>query len=301
MLFVTFRIVDVSKVRQGFAQLDVIEWVGALLAFVLLHALSAMKWRFFLSLVGARLPVRVALRCHAAGLFANLCLPSLIGGDVLRAGLALPSTDRRTALVVGSVVDRVADLSALITVAVLGLAAAPWARERLGADSALPVAAAILGGGALCGSLALAFFYRRARRLPRKLGRKVVEVVRAVTVLRKNPTSAMFGFACAVTLQAAFVLVNVALGSAVGLDLPLSLWFLLWPLAKVAAMLPLGFGGIGVREIAFAALVRPFGDDSLAVTQSLIWQTVLISGGLICGAYWTFWPAPRPTVRPDAT
>jgi uncharacterized membrane protein YbhN (UPF0104 family) len=136
VLFVTLQVVDVSRVRAGFEQLDLLAWIGALGAFLVLHALSALKWRFFLSLVGARLPVAVTLRCHAAGLFANLCLPSLIGGDVLRAGLALPSTDRRTALVVGSVVDRVADLSALLTVAVLGLAAAPWAREKIGADSA---------------------------------------------------------------------------------------------------------------------------------------------------------------------
>jgi len=97
------------------------------------------------------------------------------------------------------------------------------------------------------------------------------------------------GYLVAVALQSGFVLVNVALGTRIGLDLPLELWFLLWPLAKIAAMVPLGFGGLGVREAAFFTLVQPFGDGALAVTESLIWQTVLIAGGLACGAVWTFW------------
>ena len=33
----------------------------------------------------APFPPADALRCYAAGLFANLYLPSIVGGDVLRA------------------------------------------------------------------------------------------------------------------------------------------------------------------------------------------------------------------------
>jgi len=289
VLSIALMLVDREQVLAGFRQLGVLDWVLALGAFLFLHAISALKWRFFVGLVGAHLPLTRALHCHAAGLFANLCLPSLIGGDVLRAGLALRSTDRRTALVVGSVVDRVADLAALLTVTTVGLMLAPWARERLGSQGSLIALAVVLLGGAVCGWLALQFAFRRARRLPRKLGRKIVEVTRAVTIMRRNPSRAVGGYLVAVGLQSGFVLVNVALGTRIGLELPLELWFLLWPLAKIAAMVPLGFGGLGVREAAFFTLVQPFGDGALAVTESLIWQTVLIAGGLACGAVWTFW------------
>lgn len=294
VLGVAFSLADRDTVVAGFRRLEVADWMLALLAFLVLHAVSALKWRFFLALVGARLPLANALHCHAAGLFANLCLPSLIGGDVLRAGLALRATDRRTALVVGSVVDRVADLAALLSVTLVGLVLAPWARERLGGTGSLVTLGAALALGAVCGVVALRLAYARARRLPRKLGRKVVEVMRAVTVLQANPVRAVCGYLLAVVLQSGFVLVNVGLGERVGLDLPVALWFLLWPLAKIAAMAPLSFGGLGVREAAFSTLVTPFGDGNLAFTQSLVWQTVLIAGGLACGAVWTFWtPAGR--------
>ncbi len=64
-------------------------------------------------------------------------------------------------------------------------------------------------------------------------------------------------------------------------------------------MLPVSFGGLGVREAAFAALVAPFGPESLAVAQSLVWQSVLIAGGLAAGGFWVLSPG-RVTVRPAA-
>ena len=89
-----------------------------------------------------------------------------------------------------------------------------------------------------------------------------------------------------VLLQGGFVLVNVVVGESLGLDLPVGTWFLLWPLAKIAAMLPLSFGGLGVREAAFAGLLVPWGLEGIAVVQSLVWQSVLLVGGLIAGGYW---------------
>jgi len=291
VLAVVLSVVDLEQAKEGFARLSLEPWLVALATWLGLHALSALKWRFLLGLAGAHIPARHALTCHAAGLFANLCLPSLIGGDVLRAGLALKATDRKTALVVGSVVDRVADLTALLSVATFGFATAPWAQERLGGAATLPLAAALIACGALGSWAALRFLLARVRRLPRKLGKRLVEVARALDTMRRSPGRAVAGWCACLVIQTGFVLVNVYLGEAIGLDLELSLWLVLWPLAKIAAMLPVSFGGLGVREAAFAALVSPFGPEALAVAQSLVWQSVLIVGGLLCGGFWMVSPA----------
>ncbi len=294
-------LVDLDAARDGLSRVRILPWLAAVAAFLGLHAVSALKWRFMLSLGGARLPARHALTCHAAGLFANLCMPSLIGGDVLRAGLALPLVRRRTALVVGSVVDRVADLSALLTVALAGLVAVPWAQDVVSAKQAIPIVGGLLALGAVCGLVGLRILLRRsaARRLPRKIVRRVIEVRGALRTMRRKPGRSLCGWSACVAIQTGFVLVNVQLGALVGLDLDLGLWFLLWPLAKIAAMLPVSFGGLGVREAAFAALVAPFGPESLAVAQSLVWQSVLIAGGLAAGGFWVLSPG-RVTVRPAA-
>ena len=69
--------------------------------------------------------------------------------------------------------------------------------------------------------------------------------------------------------------------------LPLHVWFLTWPLAKISAMLPISMGGIGVREVALAVLLGRFGIPfSSAVGLGLLWESVLIAGSGIGGGFY---------------
>ena len=290
-------VVGIDGARAGFERLAPWAFALALVVFLSLQAVSALKWRWFVSLAGARLSAGDAVGCHAAGLFANLCLPSLIGGDVLRLTLALPRTraGTRTSLVLGSIVDRVADLLALATLALFGLLASPAAAGRLGGTLvAIPVTLGVMilgGAGAACG-LKILLARRPLRRQPRKL----IQVLRGLRALRRRPVSALAAWSSCLAIQGGFVLVNVVVGRSLGLELSVGMWFLLWPLAKIAAMLPISFGGLGVREAAFAALLAPWGLQGLAVAQSLVWQSVLLVGGLLAGLYWSqALAAPRTT------
>jgi len=50
-------------------------------------------------------------------------------------------------------------------------------------------------------------------------------------------------------------------------------------------VLPLTQGGIGVREAALVALLAPFGAPiHLVLAAGLMWEAVIIVGGLIAGA-----------------
>jgi glycosyltransferase 2 family protein len=124
------------------------------------------------------------------------------------------------------------------------------------------------------------------RRLPRKVARFAIKALRAFRTVKSSPLKVALGTAICVALQAGFVLLNVGLGRMIGMELDVGLWFLLWPLSKIASMLPVSLGGLGVREATFGLLVKPFLDSRLAIAESLIWQTVLVAGGLIAGGYW---------------
>jgi uncharacterized membrane protein YbhN (UPF0104 family) len=65
----------------------------------------------------------------------------------------------------------------------------------------------------------------------------------------------------------------------------LRVWLFAWPLAKLAAVLPLTQGGMGVREAALVALLTPFGaPGALVLAAGLVWEGVIIAGGLLSGA-----------------
>jgi len=55
----------------------------------------------------------------------------------------------------------------------------------------------------------------------------------------------------------------------------------------VASLMPISLGGLAVREASLATLLLPFGVPAAqAIVCSLLWQTVMIAGGLLGGLVW---------------
>jgi glycosyltransferase 2 family protein len=85
-------------------------------------------------------------------------------------------------------------------------------------------------------------------------------------------------------IQATFLLLTARLAVSCGLVLPLRDWLFAWPLAKLAAVLPLTQGGIGIREAALVGLLSPFGAaPHLVLAAGLVWEAIVITGGLVSG------------------
>lgn len=275
---------------SDFARRSPLVWAGSLALFLLLHAGGAMKWRLFLSLAspsGATVPVRSALRFYGAGLFANLCLPTMIGGDVVRAGLALGASQEKEAVVIGSVADRLADLLALGLLAAAAAWMSPSARDALAQRSISPATIVLAFVGLLLAGVAVLALLLRASassRLPARFAGALAKVRGAAAALRGRPGRALCGFGLCLALQSGFILLNAWIGTAIGIELDLAAWFLVVPLAKIAAMVPVSLGGIGVREVAVVALTAPLGvEREIAVAQSLVWQSVLVAGSVLAG------------------
>ena len=252
-----------------------------LAAYLCAHTVAMLKWRMMVNTAGAELSVALSMRCYFAGLFGNVFLPSLVGGDLIRAGLAMRSAQHRAGALLASLVDRMLDIVALGLVAGVAGLLVPRALDERSRRVflALGVVLTVLGLGA---ALLAAFFPVRRFSLRRR--RKLVKVRQAVRAMMRRPGRVAAALALAVGIQGSFALLNAWIGVWCGLDVPLYVWLFVWPLGKISAMLPVTQGGIGVREAALAALLLPFGvPAALAVAVGLIWQVVIISGGLIGG------------------
>jgi uncharacterized membrane protein YbhN (UPF0104 family) len=87
------------------------------------------------------------------------------------------------------------------------------------------------------------------------------------------------------TVQGAFIGVNIALAQTVGVTVPIAAWFFAWPLSKIIASLPISLAGLGVREASLAGFLAPLGAAPASVIATgLLWQTILFATGLIGGA-----------------
>lgn len=278
------------QIAEGFSAVTVANWIAVFLPFLVIHFFSALKWRLYLKLCGAEFGTRETLRCYGAGLFANLCMPSMIGGDLLRAMLAMKHARSKAGVVLAALLDRLSDAMSLAILTLIGAITCP----PVAGATASPVQRALLALGlgvigiaAAAIGVTILFKKKPLRRWPRKKANKILGLLRALRTVRRTPGIAVVGVFSGCAIQGGLLLLNERLGRALGLDLPLSVWFLAWPVAKLAAMMPISFAGIGVREGAFAAVLKPFTEKGgLAVSVSLVWQTILIGGGFVGGIFW---------------
>ena len=258
-------------------------WLMTLAAYLLLHLLGVTKWRMMVNLAGGGLTFAAAVRCYYAGLFGSVYLPSIIGGDVVRAGLALRQAKSKVGLLLGSLADRIQDLLALAVVAGIGALLLPRQLDpqsrRIFWFLALAFLAGILG---LLGLMAVL----PARRFPFRLRRKIAEIRQGIRAGLRRPQIMLLSLCFGIVLQIGLTMLNSFLADACGLHIARTVWLFVWPLSKIAAMMPVSQGGIGVREATLVALLRPFGaPPALAFAAGLVFQTILIGGGLLSGLF----------------
>lgn len=261
-------------------------WLSIVAGFIAIHFVGVAKWRMILNTNagGSLLGFFDAYRFYVAGLFANLCLPSIVGGDVLRAALAGKRIGEPEAVVLGGVADRMIDTIALG--ALIGVGGILAGSVISGWSTQFALILILVGAGLAL--LLLPFVLRRPLdRWPKKYRRNVGRGLVSIRRLWRNPRVAVIAFVLALSMQTSFVLLNAWLGWSLGIDVPLAVWFLAWPLAKAAGLVPVSIGGLGVRDATLAALLVPFGVPAAqGLVASLVWQTVLIAGGLLGGLSW---------------
>jgi uncharacterized protein (TIRG00374 family) len=256
-------------------------WPLAIAAYLGLHLVGVAKWRGLINAAGAGLPARPTAQAYYWGLFGNLFLPSIVGGDVVRAGVAMRTARSRSAVLFGSLVDRIQDVAGLGLLAGIGALLSPRALDAA-SRRVFVVFIVLLAAAALAGLLALRFF--PVRLVPWKVRRKLVRVRQAVRATTARPRAVVTSFTLGMLLQTGLMALNWQLGLLVGIDAPAYVWLFVWPLAKIAGLTPLTQGGIGVREAALAALFAPFGVEAVkAVAAGLVFAAVLVTGGLVSG------------------
>lgn len=290
-IFVTVLILGLLLIKLPFSELvDTISqvslslWILALFAFLVGHVFGALKWRIWINTGKMKVPFVVALRCHFAGLFANLFLPSIAGGDVFRAGIAIRYNREKEEVIFGTILDRFLDIIALALIILIGVYFAPeslTAQDRTILSWIFWVLVGMTFGAVLLLTVPL------SEKIRGKVRQPILSIRKITFCLLKNPLQSLAGFALSVIIQAGFVVLGALLAGDCGIDLPLTVWFCAWPLAKLFATLPISLGGIGVREVALATILTRFGVSfSKSVSLGLVWESILIAGGCFGGIFY---------------
>jgi uncharacterized membrane protein YbhN (UPF0104 family) len=238
------------------------------------QVMSTYRWRLLAGIVGLKVRFRELLAYYFVGMFTNLFVPGLVGGDAARAFYLGRHHHRMPEAIACTVADRGYGLVALFWFAA--------ATAILFNDGVLPssVIAPIVGVGAvvLAGYLASPLIARFARFGPRLLRR----AVGAVAPYLHNPSWGLPAIGLSVILQASLAVCQYLLALGLGLKMPLGLFMLVVPVANVFASLPITLNGLGVRETTYLMLFGMAGVSRAdAIALGLLWFLATMLGGLL--------------------
>jgi uncharacterized protein (TIRG00374 family) len=253
------------------------------------------------------------VRLYFVGIFWNLWMPTSVGGDAMRAYLAGRRCGDYSLAATSIFLERLTGFLALLAIGACGLGWQILRGTRDSSDaqsSALAPALSTLmvGLGFTLAFFAVFFLARRSSHnwranaddasdeasappgIRRKLLRIWLKVHDALELyLQPQTRGALIGaLAMSLVFQGLQVVLNYGLARAVGLDLPFGALVWIVPSLSIASMLPLGIGGLGVREAAALGIVRgvlPHAAPGTIIAWSLCWQATLwlaaLPGGVL--------------------
>ncbi|HWZ96269.1 MAG TPA: lysylphosphatidylglycerol synthase transmembrane domain-containing protein [Candidatus Dormibacteraeota bacterium] len=287
VLAVLFHFLPFATLRQAVARVPPTRFILVVILYLCAHAVGMLKWRMVVNAAGAQLDLSTSAQCYFGGLFGTLFLPSIVGGDVVRLAVGLRKSPRPAAVLTGNLADRFLDVAAQAVLVAAGILLLPESAPEELEATALGVFWTVVGIAAV---LIVTLVVLRKKLLGGrsvKFRRRLARIWQALRSLRGSPRVLVSGWIIGTLVQFTFLMLTALLAVSCGLSpeiVPLRVWLFAWPLAKLAAVLPLTQGGMGVREAALVALLAPFGaPGALVLAAGLVWEGVIIAGGLISG------------------
>jgi uncharacterized protein (TIRG00374 family) len=277
-------LLPVAPLRTALSRVPLTRFIAVLLIYLVALTGGITKWHTVVNSAGAQLRFSASAQCYTSGLFGALFLPSIIGGDVARLAVGISHSPRPAAVITGNVADRFLDVAAQLTLVSLGLILLP---------GSLPVslqapARRVLLAGVFVAAVFFSVLWIALRPLLRgrsiRIRRWLAQLRHAIRSVSRHPHRLLFGWLLGTSVQGTYILLTALLGISCGLHLPLRVWLFAWPLAKIAAVMPITQGGIGVREAALVVLLAPFGAPAAQVLATgIVWEGIIIAGGLLAG------------------
>lgn len=282
LLVIALRQVAWSDLQDALTRMS-LPWLCAAWGLFLLGiVVRAVRWQVLLLDLDVRRPLRDLVLWYFVGGFFNVLLPTGFGGDAVRV-VELSQDTRRVGAVLNSVVvDRYLGLMALLA---MGLLAGAF-RPDLAPGPVLGLIGMLLVGGIGVAWLLTRDWWRHWEQRG-GFGTRLLRLSKLPSIAAGLSSYGSGAVARAFFVSIVFNLLqiawNVMIGVGLGLRLPAPLYFVIVPLTSAALLLP-AFGGLGVRELSYVALLGNAGvPQAAALALSLSIYAITVAAGLLGG------------------
>ncbi len=280
-------------------------WVAALVIYIISQLIFVVRWYLLLWVQSIKIGYWPAVRLHFLGLFYNNCLPSSVGGDLLRAWYVTKHTSKKVPAVMSVFVDRAIGLTGTILMA----AGSYWFIPEQGRsggmglpqqggfwDSLMAYEWTLAGAAAifvLCLVLLLLHpkgrdLMRRGLKFVKEHGLRLWEKGReSIHIYYKSKLAILMALGLTFTCQGVFIIGIWLIGRDIGIGAHFKYYFIFFPISWVIGMLPISVGGAGITELWLKEMFirvcqTAVGDaQALAGSQRVLWLVGSLPGVVI--------------------
>ncbi|MGA7871932.1 MAG: lysylphosphatidylglycerol synthase transmembrane domain-containing protein [Candidatus Binatus sp.] len=253
------------------------------------QAMCAYRWQLLAAILKVHSRYSEFFAYTFVGMFTNLFVPGLLGGDAARSVYLGRRHGRMGEAIASVVADRAVGLLGLFWLAAIAAMFLNFA--------AIP--RSVIASTVAVGAIALAGFLAAplAARLIHLMPRPIRRAGGIVAPYLHHPAPLIVPIALSVVLQIGLAVSQYILAAGLGLTVPLSLFILCVPIANVFASLPLTLNGLGIRESAYLVLFGMAGmRKEYAIALGLLWFAATMVGGLTGAIAFVTTPAPIPVI-----
>jgi len=295
-----FYTIDLAKIWARL-QTARLEWVAlGVAAYAGGQWLSAWRWWLLLRPVNLAVPYLRMVAFYFIGMFFNIFLPTIVGGDAVKAILLARETGAPARATMSVFMERNVGLFALLTIATAAAFVAPPVDVR--GFNLLQLTLLVLAGF-IAANIVLA--NRPAYRLVdylvaltplARIRSRAASLYDAIVPYREARWRGVILAATAQSFlfQAVVILVVFLNANALGLSVPVAALAVFVPLISLAGMLPVSVNGLGIREALYLLLFGRIGVPAdAAVSMALLYFAVTLAASLPGGIVYALQRGPR--------
>jgi len=304
-LYLTFRGEDFGKVADVLLGLNLWIFAAALVIWFISQSFFVARWFLLLKVQGIHIGFWSAYRLHLLGVFYNNCLPTSVGGDLLRAWYVTTHTDKKLEAALSVFVDRVVGLTGMVIMAFCCYWFIPEdGQQRLTFSFNLNLLQrlneyrwifVIAGVIAACVLVAFALNARGrnllavAFRVFRERAKVVLaKVYKAMRIYYRKKLAIVLALVLTFCCQGIFIFGLWLIGRDIGINVHIKYYFVFFPIAWLLGALPISIGALGIWEGTLKLL---FSRVAIGLSEQL--SALALSHRII----WLFWSLPGVVIH----
>ncbi len=235
LIFVLLHKIDIHHLKEIIFRIGIENFIILSMMYMLSQVISSIRWHFVIKSLDRDIPALELLRVYLIGMFANIFLPSIIGGDALKAYIISKKIGLEKSI--SSIfLERYNGLLALLFISLLSVL---FFHNFF--NYKITIAVILINIFSYISIYSLKFIQG---------SNKIKQFYKNITIFHKSKNFILVS-SLSFLVQITVILIYYICGNMLGLKVDWIYYFAFIPIINLISFLPISFNGIGVREFSF--------------------------------------------------